>query len=164
MSCNKHLISVPPRRGSPPATSRVIPHLQLDQFTSTEMVSKLIAQCLQLEQVRRKESRMAAPSTAALWIPDDFAMGPADAFIDDHEFCHIHEAPQGSLHLTLPREIRESIVRLGWGEPHAMVALGSISESTSLVYAPRDEDELQIVTAVVEASYRFARGLDLCRR
>ena len=101
---------------------------------------------------------MATSETVALSLPDGYAKGPPDAFIDDHEFCHIHPPPHGSLHLILPRRIGEVADRLGWAETHAIAKVGMLPDTIMLAYAPRNEQELEVVLFLVTASYEFARG------
>jgi len=113
---------------------------------------------LAIENVRFKQSRMACPGSLALWLPDRFACGPDDAFIDGHEFCHLHPPPDGSIHLTLPNPLRDSAIRLGWAEPHPTTRAGAMPKTLVMVYAPRDQEELAVVHQFVLSSCRFARG------
>jgi hypothetical protein len=102
---------------------------------------------------------MASPDSCALWLPDGLAAGPKDAFIDEHEFCHLHPLPEGSMHLTLPPEIRRPVIDLGWAEPHPATLLGVMTEALVLVYAPRNPKELAVVLSLIWSSYQFARGV-----
>src|SRR4051812_26202770 len=89
-----------------------IPHVQLDQLPLPKLIEDLAAASRSLPHVRFRESRMAGPETSALCVADEIAFGPSLAFIDDHEFCHLHPPPGGSIHLTLPHLVRERIVEL----------------------------------------------------
>jgi hypothetical protein len=148
----------PPRGGPRPQTPPVLPHLQLDQWPPPEIVRTLIESSLGLQYVRSKQSRMAGPQTLALWLPDRYAAGPDDAFIDGHEFCHLHPVPHGSLHLTLANPLRDHAIRLGWAEPHPITRAGILPETLVMVYAPRDLQELAVIQQLVWHSFRFARG------
>ena len=148
----------PLRPGQRPATRRSLPCIQLDQWPPEEMLEELRAWSLRLPYVRPRESRMASPATCALSLPDEYALGPKCAFIDDHEFCHMHPGPAGSIHLALPREASRPLVDAGWAEPHPSAAAGILPDTLYMVYAPRDAAELEIVTGVVTIAYRFARG------
>lgn len=101
---------------------------------------------------------MAIAGAVALWLEDGHGNGPAGAFIDDHEFCHICETPAGFIHLTLPDPIRETLIEYGWAEPHPAARAGMISPTIVMVYAPRDAEELQGVLRIVHLSYLFATG------
>lgn len=146
------------RAGPRPQTSAVPPHLQLDQWPPPSVFAKLIEWSLQLKAVNSRQARMASPETRALWLLDDYAHGPADAFIDDHEFCHINALPEGSLRVTLPDGPRQRILELGWAEQHLMSRSGVLPPTLVMVYAPRNDEELEGVSAIVKISYEFARG------
>jgi hypothetical protein len=147
----------PPRIGRRPRMKRVLPHLQMDQLPTSEAMDALIERSLEIPWVRSKQSRMASPDSYALYLPDEFALGPPEAFIDGHEFCHLHPLPEGSIHLTLPTILREEVVRLGWGERHPIAEVGILSTLVT-VYAPRDHQELDTVLDLVTQSCYFARG------
>lgn len=136
---------------------RALPHLQLDQLPPGDAMEELIAESLRLPHVRSKQSRMASPRSYALCLRDKHALGPPEAFIDDHEFCHLHPLPEGSIHLTLPAVLREEVVRLCWGERHPIAVVG-ILPTLMTVYAPRDGQELTTVLGLVEQSCLFAQG------
>jgi hypothetical protein len=66
--------------------------------------------------------------------------------------------PDGSLHAALPPEVAEEAVEKGWAEQHPVARLGYIPENVVMIYAPRDEPELEIVLKLVEESRRYAGG------
>ena len=101
---------------------------------------------------------MASPETCALWLSEELAAGPPEAYIDGLEFCHLHAAPEGSLHLTLPDIFRHEMIRRGWAEPHPLARAGIVPNSLVMLYAPRNESELEVAIQSVEVSYRFAQG------
>jgi hypothetical protein len=100
---------------------------------------------------------MASPRSCALSLSDQFALGPPEAFIDAHEFCHLHPMPEGGIHLTLPRILRDEVVRLGWGERHP-IAEACILPTLVTIYAPRNREELEAVLGFVMQSCAFAQG------
>ena len=147
----------PPRSGVRPRMQRILPHRQLDQLPPAETMEELVERSLEIYPVRSKQSRMAPPRSLALCLDDEFAVGPREAFIDEHEFCHIHLLPEGGIHLTLPRVLREEVVRLGWGERHPIAEAGILTTLVT-VYAPRDRQELGIVLNMIAQSCEFAQG------
>jgi len=151
-----HLL--PGRFGPRPRTSTGLPFRQLDQFPAEEMVRRLADLCGDLRGVRFRQSRMAAPGTVALSLEDSAAGGPSEAFIDGSEFCHLHPAPHGSIHLTLPATSVAAIVALGWAERHPFHSLG-IMQALLLVYGPRTREELEVALSLIEHSRRYARGI-----
>ena len=147
----------PPRKGPRARMAEVLPFIQLDQWPPEGLVAKVLARAASLPDVMVRQSRMASPETAALALLDEFAVGPAEAFIDLSEFCHLHAAPQGGILLTLPELILDPVIDLGWGELHPAAQTGSISPCLVAVYAPRDEREVAAALTLVEVSWRFAR-------
>jgi Family of unknown function (DUF5519) len=147
----------PSRLGRRPHMQRILPHLQVDQLPSAEVMDELVRRSREIPIVLTRESRMASPQSFALALSDKFALGPPEAFIDRHEFCHLHPMPECGIHLTLPRLLRDEVVRLGWGERHP-VAEACILPALLTIYAPRNRDEVEIVLALVLQSCSFAQG------
>jgi len=148
----------PARRGPRPQSCLSLPYMQLDQWPPPGIAQELLGQCLALPHVRLRQSRMAAPECQALALPDDLCEGPPGAFIVDHEFCHLHPLPDSTIHLTLPRDIREGAIQLGWAEQHPISRARILPETLVMVYTPRNSRELEIVLRLVWHSYQFARG------
>jgi hypothetical protein len=117
----------------------------------------LVQLSLNLPRVQARQSRVAAPDSIALVVDDAVAAGAAEAFIDGHEFCHLHPHPEGSVHLILPPSMVEAVVALGWAERHPAHKLG-IMATLVMVYAPRDECELNVVLTLIECARQFAMG------
>lgn len=113
---------------------------------------------LRLTDVRWQQSRMASPDCHALCLPSGLANGPDDAFIDESEFCHLHPLPDGSIHLTLPNPLRDRVVAMGWAERHPAARSGIMPPTLTMVYAPRDSYELEIVFHLIWISCQYARG------
>ena len=148
----------PARRGPRPRMPEVLPHVQLDQWPPLAVLQELLEWSAFLPDVTVRQSRMALPDSTALALADDCAAGPAEAFIDFAEFCHLHAAPPGGIHLTLPSSIAGIAIPLGWAEPHPAAQTGSVTPCLVAVYAPRDRHELAAAMALIEASWKFARG------
>lgn len=80
------------------------------------------------------------------------------------ELTHVH--PECSSHITLSMADAEEVVRKGWGERHRLSGVGPLPWSYMLIYAPRDEEELEVWKGVVKAGLKFVctgagRGLNL---
>jgi hypothetical protein len=151
-------IFVPPQRSGPrPRTRESLPHLQVDQLPPPEIVEQLVDRSLRLPYIATKESRMASPLSIALCLPDRYAAGPSDAFIDNHEFCHLNPLPEGTIHLTRPVELRRSAMAAGWAEQHPAARIGVMPPALVTLYAPRNPKELTVVLAFIGISYEFAR-------
>src|SRR4051812_22425571 len=156
----RELHVLPRRFGPRPRSSTGLPFRQLDQLPPLGIIDRLHEMCLELQGVRTRQSRFAAPRSRALWLAEPAAPGPQNAFIDGREFCHLDEPPEGSIHLTMPPSDVESVVARGWAERHPIYTLG-VHPALVLIYAPRDSEELATVFSLVTHSWRFAGGLSL---
>lgn len=144
------------RRGPRPSVPESLPHVQRDQLPPASIAFRLLASARGLPYVEVRQSRMACGGTSALSLVDGCAGGPAEAFIDACEFCHVLPLPQGTIHLTLPAAEREFAIAGGWAEEHPVARAGALSRFLVTLYAPRDEDELAVALRFIESSWRFA--------
>ncbi len=103
-------------------------------------------------------SRISVPGARALVLAPGEAVGPPEAFLIDREFAHVHPAPDHSLHAMLPIETVSEAVAAGWAEPHPVALSGLIPSNAVMLYAPRDEAELDVIERLVRASHAFARS------
>jgi hypothetical protein len=86
--------------------------------------------------------------------------GPREAFLIGREFAHLHPDPDFSLHLTLPPAWVEHVQTQGWGELHPMARRGLIPATAVMIYAPRNAEELDVVTHILQVSHQFAGGMN----
>lgn len=151
-------IALPQRPGARPRTTDTNPHTQLDQNPSALIADALCVRLFALPGVIEQPSAVSVPGARALWLLRENAKGPREAFMIWTEFAHVHPMPDGSLHVALSPDLAEEVIRQGWGEQHPVAKRGLIPANVCMVYAPRDENEIEIVTALVEATLQFARG------
>jgi hypothetical protein len=150
--------ALPRRAGPRPRTHHGLPHQQLDQQPSDETIRAcLVAQVFALAGVVEAPSGISVAGARALVLPDP-STGPPSAFFVGREFAHLHPPPDLSLHLTLPQRRAAEAIMAGWAEHHPLVIDGRLPPTVVMVYAPRDEAELDVVAGLVGESYRFARG------
>ena len=148
-----------PERGGPrPRTTPTNPHTQLEQNPRPEMVEELARRDFTLPGVEERPSAVSVPGARALWLREDVAAGPPEAFMVGREFAHIHPLPDGSLHAALPPEVARDAVRKGWAEQHPVARVGGIPPNVVMIYAPRDAGEVGVVAGLVEEAYRYAGG------
>ena len=149
---------LPRRVGDRPRTTPTNPHTQLDQQpTDLHWLEMLAARVFALPGVVEKPSRISVPGARALVLADDEPIGPPEAFLIDREFAHLHPAPDHSLHAMLPSETVAEAVAAGWAESHPVALRGLIPPTAVMLYAPRDEAELEVIEGLVRASHAFAR-------
>jgi hypothetical protein len=148
--------ALPTRDGPRPRTSRALPHSQLDQQPDARIRAALARRIWGFPGVEKGASGISVPGACALCLPPEVAAGPPEAFLVDREFAHLHPHPDSSLHLSLPTPTAKEVVAAGWAEFHPLVGSGRLPPTVVMVYAPRDEYELEIVLGLVMRSYQFA--------
>lgn len=149
---------LPVRPGPRPRTTPTNPHTQLDQNAPPELQERVFERAKTLPSVRIEPSGISVPGARAFVLPEEAAVGPAEAFMIGREFAHLHPASDGSLHMMLSPDLARTVEERGWGEPHPVARMGLIPETAMMVYGPRDEHELEIVWRILRASHAFATG------
>ena len=148
----------PQRPGPRPQTTNTNPHTQLDQNAPQELQDKLAEFMFGLDCVQEIPSKISVPGARAMWLRESCQAGPSNAFMIGREFCHLHPASDGSLHLNLPEDVLQGAIDKGWAERHPLAQRGIIPNNVAMVYGPRDETELEVVKALVAASHAFAHA------
>jgi len=149
---------LPARAGDRPRTTPTNPHTQLDQQPADpRWVEELAERVFALPGVHEAPSRISVPGARALVLAPGEPTGPAEAFLIEREFAHLHPAPDHSLHAMLPEETAREAIEAGWAEPHPVALRGLIPPTAVMLYAPRDEAELDVIERLVRASHAFAR-------
>jgi hypothetical protein len=149
---------LPVRAGDRPSTTPTNPHTQLDQQpTDLRWPEELAQRVFALPGVVEEPSRISVPGARALVLAPGEPVGPPEAFLIGREFAHLHPAPDHSLHAMLPTETVSEAVAAGWAEPHPVALRGLVPPTAVMLYAPRDEVELEVIDSLVRASHAFAR-------
>jgi hypothetical protein len=148
---------LPTRAGARPRTTPTNPHTQLDQQPGDpRIVEELARRVFALPGVVEQPSRISVPGARALVLAPGEPTGPPEAFLIEREFAHLHPAPDHSAHAMLPPQVVEEAVSAGWAEPHPVARMGLIPATAVMLYAPRDDDELSVIEALIGASRAFA--------
>lgn len=150
---------LPRRRGGRPATSSDFPHRQLDQQPDDPAVRNRLARgAFALDGVLEQGSAISVPGARALVLAEDRPTGPDAAFLRGREFAHLHPGPDWSLHLALPDATADRAIEQGWAELHLIARTEALPGSVVMVYAPRDDEEAEVVLRLLQASRDFATG------
>jgi hypothetical protein len=150
--------ALPERAGARPRTTPTNPHTQLDQQPEDQaLVEELARRVFALPGVVEQPSGISVPGARALVLAPGEPAGPPAAFLIGREFAHLHPDPDHSLHAMLPPETAADAVAAGWAEPHPVALRGLIPPTAVMLYAPRDETELDVIERLVRASHAFAR-------
>ena len=147
--------TLPTREGVKPQTGPSMPHLQLTNNSDNEVYEALAEWLFSLEHVEERPTRVSIPSTRAAWIIESYEDVPSGL---NREFTHIHTEPgPGSQHISLPKDIASEVVAKGWGEYHPIN--DQIPDfDLIMVFAPRDNQELDVTKSITMQGYRFAIG------
>lgn len=146
------------RRGPRPRTTDCAPHSQIDQLADDRraMSEALISTLADLPDLELGTSRRAPPGTVGLYIDAAHCCAAPRAFLLGREFAHVHVEDDGSLHAILAEPLRTAAIDAGWAEPHPLAGQPTVSEDTIMIYAPRDQAEVEIVAALVRQSWNNA--------
>ena len=150
------MLALPERIGPKPQTTSCAPHEQLDQNPSAHVYEKFKGSAFNFPGVERRPSIISVPGAEAMWLTKKQDHCCGEAFLIGNEFAHVHPPHDGSMHMMLPREAVGELLNRGWGEPHPMALIGVIAPNAVMVYAPRDDAEVEIILRIIETSYRFA--------
>ncbi len=62
------------------------------------------------------------------------------------------------MHVALSLKDAKTTIEAGWGEPHLLAGKSFVPFGLVLVYAPRDEGEIEVALRILMASFEFARS------
>jgi len=150
---------LPARAGERPLVTFAMPQQQDSQNAPVELQEALFRRVTSWPDVETGPSAISVPGARAFTLRPGTDGGPVEAFIvrQAREFGHIHPSYDGSMHLTLPRLLARQAIAAQWATPHCLAGV-QLSPGMVMIYGPRDEAEFEVVSAIVRASYEFARG------
>ena len=95
-----------------------------------------------------------------MWLTEKSEHSCTEAFMAGNEFAHIHPPYDGSMHMLLPLEQVQELLSKGWGEMHPVAIDGSgrAPMTAVMVFAPRDDNEIDIALELIGISHQFANG------
>ncbi|OKL61833.1 hypothetical protein UA08_02293 [Talaromyces atroroseus] len=159
---------LPRRKGGRPAIgSHAAPNRQTSQIPSDEMKEDLLTAfndfaAKNSHLVRLAPSRLEGGHSEAMWLIDGIPKSPEAGFTKG-ELSHIHTTGDHSLHLILSEADAKEVIDAGWGQRHPIAGYTILGHnvanlpSTFLhVYAPRNQEELDVVMEIIRASVRNA--------
>ena len=150
--------SLPVREGARPLTTDVAPQSQLDQIPDAPTHEAMCALLAAWPNVIKRASMRAPGGTLGLFLPDEEARGPPEAFLLGTEFAHLHPLPDGSLHMVLPPAVGRTAIEKGWGIAHPMAGMPTVSPCALMIFAPRDAAERAVVASLIRSAELYARG------
>lgn len=150
--------TIPKRAGEAPKVGQVPPQLQFSDQSPRDVYQEFHDWMFStFPKVRKEPTRISVPTSIAMWLDENEDVGHTDAFMPPaggREFTHLHL--DGSVHTVVDTESEDEIINKNWGVRHMYYNQG-VKEI--LVYAPRNQEELEILKTIVVKSYEYATGL-----
>jgi phospholipase/carboxylesterase len=148
---------LPLRRGPRPEVTAHIPQSQRSDNAPVALQERLFARLAALPGVTTGQSAISVPGARGFFVGTP--QGPGDAFLvpSAGEFAHLHPEDDGSLHLALPPALAADAITRGWAVAHPLAGV-RLTPGMVLVYGPRDDEELEIVTELVATAHAWATG------
>ncbi|KAF1851656.1 uncharacterized protein K460DRAFT_401671 [Cucurbitaria berberidis CBS 394.84] len=157
----------PPRRNSPRPRFGVhpVPQRQVSQLPDAETRQELIARFTALGEAAQELGLVEIKQSlyerrhSALFVSKKREWHPV-AQETRGEITHVHAGLDGSIHVTLHPKDCKKVIEAAWGQRHGLAGVGYVHLPITylVVYAPRDEAEVQIVLTIVRASIAFMAG------
>ena len=152
------IFTLPQREGAPPKIGETIPQLQFSDLSPEDIRGKLWDWAFNsFDDVTEQDTRISVPTTRAMWLDEKVPVAHDDAFMPppgSREFCHMHL--DGSIHAVVDNAVEDEIIDKGWGKRHPLYTSHGVKEV--IVYAPRNEAEIEVLKSVVVKSYEYATG------
>lgn len=157
---------VPERPGSPPNIVRwTLPQRQLTQPITKGALEEL-SNLMQTfattspysEYIETRPSKTEGGTGPAIYVkPDVKTINPVAHKIF-YEVAHVHPK-ENSLHVYVSPTDAKTVVSRGWGQRFPVTWLAP--PSWIMVYAPRDETELEVIKEIVRAAICHAVGMEV---
>jgi hypothetical protein len=146
---------LPRRKGTKPRTFRGPLHIQCNGHGDPKYLNQLVDEVLRWPHIESTSSVLDRRKTVSIRLKDVATATDPSAFLIGREFARVlFEAP--TIYLALPFEAAHWAMFRGWTEPHYLRSYGLMRVSASVVYTPRDEEELEVCYSLFSESYRFA--------
>ena len=149
---------LPARQGTRPDVSWSIPQEQRSDNSPLHIRERLLSRITALPGVTARQSAISLPGASGFMVERDPG-APLDAFLVPQagEFAHLHPDYDGSLHLALPPALTRDAIAKGWGVAHPLAGI-RLARGMVMIYGPRNNTELDIVTGILQTSHAYARA------
>ncbi|KAK4547303.1 hypothetical protein LTR36_000958 [Oleoguttula mirabilis] len=155
-----YLVNLPIRQAPRPETRGIAPHRQITQKPSKAVYEKL-AQEIQ-NMGASNDNLLIGTSCFEKHGTGLFSVSPAKRTCQG-EICHAHPS-DGSMHMTLHPADAKTVLEAGWAERHPIARGGWFERFVPggflMVYAPRNDEEIETVMRIVKAAAWFVSGRD----
>ena len=157
------LEELPYRHGPRPITKGIAPHRQVTQRSAGETCQQLLRT---LKQLSESYPKRVGYGTSSFEKHCDGIFSPPEYRAHDTkegEICHVHDI-DGSMHMAMHPADVKIVIERGWGERHQMAFDNwgwksmFVPPEFTMVYAPRDEDELAVILRIIDAAAWWVSG------
>jgi phospholipase/carboxylesterase len=150
--------ALPVRSGVRPDVSWSIPQEQRSDNSPRQVRERLLNRVLALPGVTARQSAISVPGASGFMVERD-PRAPLDAFLVPQagEFAHLHPEYDGSLHMALPPALAREAIAKGWGVAHPLAGI-RLARGMVMIYGPRNDAELDVVTGILQTSLAYATG------
>ncbi|KAL6155540.1 hypothetical protein ACJBU6_05755 [Exserohilum turcicum] len=151
-----------PRPGTRPVIRGIAPQRQQTQISSAAIYASLVQRIKALASEPR--NRLAERTSCFEKHSSGLFTSVPITRTCGGEVCHAHPS-DGSMHMTLHPADANLMIAKGWGERHPLARGGwcrkFVPREFVLVYAPRDEQEVEVVAKLIAASIWWVSGMDI---
>ena len=147
------------RPGDPPVIGQEPPQLQYsDQSPKAiyDAVHGWLFDPKTFPNAEKNPTKISVPTSEAIFLNPGITAAHDDAFMPpkgSREFAHLHK--DGSCHIVVNNEVEDEVLAKSWGVRHMYYKRG-VKEI--LVYAPRNEEEVEVLKMLLRESYKYANG------
>jgi hypothetical protein len=143
------------RSGTKPRTLRGPFHIQCNGHGDPKYLNQLVDEVLTWPYIEAASSVGNRRRAISIRLKEIATAGDPSAFLTGREFARVLlETP--TIYLALPFEAAHWAAFYGWAEPHYLRSTGLMPVSAFVVYAPRDQEDLEVCYSLFAESYRFA--------
>jgi len=149
--------TLPKRTGSKPSIApHPVPHRQLDQIgikTVRQNLKNNFDALVQENKVCKYALSQYEKRNQAVWLANPTEGNPCTCA--KGEIAHIHPI-DGSMHMVLSPTDAKTVIEAGWGELHPLAGRLLPSKTYTLIYSPRNEDDLIVINTILKAAVQYA--------
>ena len=149
-------LDLPQREGPLPETTSGVPHVQTDLVGDPNLSDELLRRVAEFPGVTLGPTRVSLPGAIGFQLQRDQEIANPRSIVGGMEFAHLH--PDGSLHASLHPDLAKDAIAAGWAVAHPWADQRPGWGGFVMIYSPLDQDQLDVVTLLVEQSYEFITG------
>ena len=152
-------ISLPNRETPIPQTTNGVPHLQIGLEAVPAFSDELLRRVSKFPGVSIGATRVSMPGGIGFQLDDDMQLARPEVIVGGREFAHLHT--DGSLHASLNPDVALVAIEAGWAVTHPWAKQREGWDGFVMIFTPITPAELEVVTQLVESSYKFVTGQEL---